>query len=128
MVLNLILAAALCLALAEALRANRKLQRIKIEQAQRVAEALGSGVRVDDMELPKPDDTRWYLDMKTTYIGSSEAAELLRLDAIAISLRGSLYIGPGSPVQDTAATKSYCASVQKAYRSRVARKSIESTI
>lgn len=118
-----ILLVAVC---ADYLRVGRALRRMKAVQAEIVANALGNNVLVDGVELPKPEDERWKRDKRNKFADGSPA-EFLSIGAVVTDQLGRIYIEAGSSLPITEATKNYCSAVWKAYRSRVARKSIEST-
>jgi hypothetical protein len=122
---------AFLLSLGAAVHAHRALYLLKCAQAEMVATALGNSVLVDGIELPKPDDARW------TYARAEDANKkklhLLHIGgAVRVSEEGAVYIcGKADDialgVDITPATKKYCATVWKEYRSRVARKAIETS-
>lgn len=120
-----IAALAFVLAAADSYRVRRELRQIKQDAAEQVANALGNSVLVDGIELPKPDDERWRLD---NMLDASDKTKIttLRIGLVIVGTQ-HIWIALDAPsLPDTYATKKYCSAVWKAYRSRVARKSIES--
>jgi hypothetical protein len=109
--------------------AVRALQQFKEEQAARVAAALSNSTLVDGVELPKPDDERWKLEERTmtSTLRGDFKDHLLALGTVHVDPTMFIYVGVGAHMPSTKDTQKYCDAVWKAYRSRVARKAIEST-
>lgn len=120
--------AAFCLAIGAVVHARRALYLLKCVQAETVATALGNSVLVDGVELPKPDDVRWKSTMAAR--GDEKIHVLSTGDGrVRVTSVGEIYSGEGIvfSMDVTPATKKYCATVWKEYRSRVARKAIETS-
>lgn len=108
--------------------AVRALQSFKEEQAAIVAAALSNSTLVDGVELPKPDDERWK-QTDSFSVGQEKNTATLSIGCVYVTQAG-IYVGTGKSVPvlpGTQAAQKYCADVWKAYRSRVARKAIETT-
>lgn len=112
------------------IRVRLTLRRLKVSQAEIVSNALGNCTLVDDLELPLPQDKRW--NMHPTEAANGTKFYVLALGSVRVSENGGVYIGENATstalrIDVTASTKKYCAAVWKAYRSRLARKSIDSS-
>ena len=108
------------------IRVRRELRQIKQDAAEQVSNALGGGMMVDGIELPLPSDDRWKLDQMCEAQNTSKKVIVLRI-GLVIAGEYDIWVALAAPnLPRTDATKKYCSDVWKAYRSRVARKSIES--
>jgi len=106
---------------------RHELRRRKRENAVSVEAALSDRVTVDGIELPKPDDERWTIKK---YITTDTRVTVMKLSIgdLRVDETGYIQYADGMPsIPATPATKNYCAAVWKAYRSRVARKAIETS-
>jgi len=118
-------------ALGVAVHARHELHKLKCAQAETVSDALGNSVLVDGIELPKPSDTRWTFG--ESKLSNGQKHYILHLNGMVRTDEiGGIYIATtkdGTAVRGdiTPETKKYCAAVWKEYRSRVARKAIETS-
>lgn len=123
-----LLIGACALALSDAVYSRYRLRKLKMAQADAVAMALDNSVMVDGVELPKPTDVRWKIVDSPVRIdgGGQQQVFQLRLGGVAVDTE-DVWSGGGRGLPRTRATQNYCDAVWKAYRSRVARKAIDST-
>lgn len=121
--------AAFVFALGVAVHEHHALYRLKCAQLEMVSNALGNSVLVDGIELPKPDDSRWMFAEALAVDGAKQF--VLHINGtVRVMDTGGIYIGGGvtcTRAEITPATKKYCSAVWKEYRSRVARKAIETS-
>ncbi len=126
----IVLASLLLLVVFDDLRVRRIHTQLKMALAEAAATALGNSVLVDGIELPKPDDERWRLAKATirdVLTGATHIESLLMIGEVQVSLKG-LFVGDNARGMSlTSSAENYCAAVWRAYRSRVARKAIDST-
>ncbi len=126
----IVLASLLLLVVFDDLRVRRIHTQLKMALAEAAATALGNSVLVDGIELPKPDDERWRLakaEIRDVPTGTTHTESLLMIGEVQVALKG-LFVGNNARgMAPTPSAENYCAAVWRAYRSRVARKAIDST-
>jgi hypothetical protein len=127
LIVSLTLATTLVVLLAlDNIHVRHELRQIKQNAAEQVANALGNSVLVDGIELPLPDDDRWKLDQMCDAKDTSKKVTSLRIGLVIVG-EYRIWVALNAPsLPITNATEKYCSAVWKAYRSRVARKSIDS--